>query len=156
MNEPNEYRPEDGTNENTQPKGDFYGSDFREYSEPVKKPQENRYTYEAVKLDLGKPKTKAFSIVSLITGIVSLISCCTMVLPVICGVLAIVFAIVAKKHLGYFDTMALLGLIFGIFGFLFGVVILIGIVTLSLDETFWEMIEEIEQSYPSGDISGSF
>ena len=37
------------------------------------------------------------------------------------GVLAIVFAVVSRKTIGYFDGLAIAGLIIGIFGLVFGI-----------------------------------
>ncbi len=156
MNDQNGYRPEDDKT-NGEGKGDFYGSDFREYKEAGGEPKENRYTYEAIKHD-DKPKTRAYSIVSLILGIVSIFCCCSGFMPIICGILAIVFASIAKSHLGYFDGLALAGLILGIFGLLFGIAYIIGIVALNMDETFRNMIEEglPSETPPDGNIGDSF
>lgn len=77
-----------------------------------------------------KPKTEAFSLICLIFGTIALLSCWTgKVIPVIFGVLAVAFAIVARLHLGYFDSKGVVGLIFGIIGFAVGLVMLILTVT---------------------------
>lgn len=157
MNENKDYRPEDeGAPQNGAREDDFYGSTFREYeSAEPSEVKENRYTYDATVTDPTRPRTMGYSVASLILGILSIVLCCTTYGALVLGVLAIVFAVVSKKHLGYFDTMSLLGLIFGIFGFLFGLVLLVGVVWLSLDETWQQMLEQMEQGGGS-DLSGSF
>ncbi len=129
--------------ENEQPKGDFYGSDFREYKEePGGEPKDSRYIYEPVLEDMMHPKTQAYSIVALVAGIASVATCCSGIFSVAAGCVAIIFAIVARKHLGYFDTKALLGLIFGIFGAVLGTVLLLSILSYGFDETFREIFQD--------------
>lgn len=148
MNENKDYRPDDEQDESKRGarEDDFYGSSFREYAAGETQEQENRYTYDAIWHDPARPKTMGFSIASLVAGILSILLCCTMYGALILGIVATVFAVVSKKHLGYFDTMSLLGLIFGIFGMLFGVMVIVGVVWLSLDETWQAMLRELEQN----------
>ena len=56
---------------------------------------------------------KAFSIVSLVCGIVSMVSCYIGFIP---GIAAIIFSVLAKKRFSGKNTKATLGLIFGIVG----------------------------------------
>ena len=63
-----------------------------------------------------KPKTMAYSVASLILAMMSLACCCVGWASILFGILSIVFAIVSRRHLGYFDSMAVVGLIIGIVG----------------------------------------
>ncbi len=69
---------------------------------------------------LDRPKTMAYSVASLLLSLMSLVCCCTGAISMLFGILAVVFAILSRRHLGYFDTMALIGLIVGIVGAVFG------------------------------------
>ena len=139
--------------------GHVYGAEFREYDDPKEEKQENRYAYAAIMNDPAHPKSMVYSIIALVAGILSTVLCCTAYGGLFFGVVAVVFAIVSKKHLGYFDTMTIVGLILGIFGFLFSLVALIISLALFNNESFWEEIlkalEEAEKENPNGSGSGS-
>lgn len=90
---------------------------------------------------VAKPKTIAFSILSLIFGIFSLvICCCSGWIAVIFGLSAIVLSLISRRHLGYFDGMSVAGLVLGISGTVFGLVtiVLSVLVELSLLSLFPE------------------
>lgn len=71
--------------------------------------------------NLSKPRSMLYSIVSLVSGIVAvLICCCGGWFGLVLGALAIVFSVIARRHLGYFDGMAIAGLVLGICGAIFG------------------------------------
>lgn len=106
----------------------FDGNSFHEYGNTEENSRHPDYAFEALG-DLSKPKTRAFSIASLILGILSLICCCGGFVGFAFGVLAIVFAIVARRHLGYFDGMSIAGMTCGIVGAVLG--LLLGILSLS-------------------------
>ena len=91
----------------------------------------------------NKPKTLAFSIVSLVTGILSIICCCGIWVSLPLGIVAIVFAAVSRKTLGYFDGMAIAGLILGIFGTVIGIMV-IAFSYGPLSRMLEELIKEIE------------
>lgn len=128
----------------------FEGNSFHEYGrEDTQRPN---YAFESLG-DLSKPKTRAFSIASLVLGILSLVCCCGGFVSFALGVLAIVFAIVARRHLGYFDGMSIAGMTCGIVGAVLG--LLIGI--LSFVGDFWENIwGENPPNAPGGDINNQF
>ena len=75
--------------------------------------------------DTSKRNTRAFSVISMILGIISLVCCCIGPLGFVLGVGAIVFSIISRKSLGYFDGFSVVGLILGIFGACFGAVVFI-------------------------------
>lgn len=94
----------------------------------------------------GKPKTMGWSVVSLVSGIISVICCCLGVTGIILGAVAIISSIISRKTLGYFDGLSIAGLILGIFGLVFGVSILAAVSMLG--EEFWEQyMEEFNKMY---------
>lgn len=104
----------------------FDGSEFQEDTQKTEGAQSNPYAFQSVMNDPSKPKTKAFSILAMVFGILSVICCCLGWVSALLGVVAIVFVVIANRHLGYFDGMAIAGLVLGIIGTLLGVLILIG------------------------------
>jgi FtsH-binding integral membrane protein len=93
----------------------------------------------------GKKKTLAFSIVSLVTGILSVLCCCFYWVSLPLGIIAIVFAAISRYKLGYFDGMAIAGLILGIFGTVIGTVVII----LSFSPIVHTVISEITKELPN-------
>ena len=106
--------------------------------------------------NLSRPRTMIYSILSLVLGIASCVLCC-------CGgwvgaglgVLGIVFSVVARRHLGYFDGMSVAGLVLGICGTLFGVAFVVlgyvldsGVLDAYLEEFVAELEQELESQYP--------
>ena len=106
--------------------------------------------------NLSQPRSMLYSIVSLACGIVSVvIGCCGGWLGLGIGALALVFSIVARRHLGYFDGKAIAGLVLGICGLLFGaatvalgILINNGVLDAFLDEVIREMEGDLGTSLP--------
>ena len=95
--------------------------EFNGFDEKEKK--ENEYIYKNV---MGqKQATRLFSLLSLISSIISIIFCWVPILGIIFGIVAIVCAIIARREIGYFDGFSIAGLIFGIFGIVFSVTAII-------------------------------
>ena len=90
----------------------------------------------------GRPKTFGWSVASMVIGILSVVCCFLGWSGLFLGVGAIVLSIVARRKLGYFDGMAVAGLILGIFGFVFGVAILYAVNFLISEEMMQEFLEE--------------
>ena len=88
---------------------------------------EVRRAYAAT-AELEKPKTMAYSVTALVFSVLSIICCCSGFVSALFGILAIVFAIVSRRHLTYFDSMAIISLIIGIIGAILG--LFVGLVTL--------------------------
>lgn len=88
---------------------------------------EVRRAYEET-ASLDKPKTMAYSVTSLVFSVLSIICCCAGLFSCLFGILAIVFAIVSRRHLGYFDSMAIVGLVIGIIGAILG--LFVGLITV--------------------------
>ena len=105
----------------------------------------------------GRPKTMGWSVASMIVGIVSIVCCVLGWSGLIFGAASIAFAIISRRQLGYFDGMSIAGLILGIFGFVFGVCILIAVnylITEEMLEEFWQeyykQLEDIENGGSGG------
>lgn len=127
--------------------GGFEGESFVSYEES--EPQSattSEIRYDEI-FDISKPKTMGFSIASMILGILSVVCCCLTWGGLIMGILAIVFAVISRVSLKYFDGMTIAGLILGIFGTVFGISIIVityGPLAQMLEEILREL-EEIEE-----------
>ena len=75
-----------------------------------------------------RPKTILFSLVSLLLAIASLVGGAFGFVGTALGVLAIVFAVVSRFHLGYFDPKSVIALTLGIVGLILG--LFVGILNL--------------------------
>jgi len=111
MNE--EYRNDSQNEENEAFSENCYGK----YTEGESSGDEKSYAYKTV-LD-GTPRSRGFSVASMVLGIVSICLSSGLYIGFILGGLAIVFSIVSRKILGYFDGMSIAGIILGIFGLVF-------------------------------------
>lgn len=101
------------------------------------------YIYKKVMLD--KRNSRAWSVASLSLSIFSLLCCCFVDwLGMILSALAIVFAIISRKNIGYFDGLSLAGLIVGIFGIVFGIASIILGQLMVNNEYFEEFLKEWE------------
>ena len=115
-----------------------------------KESTEEEYLYKSV--IEGKKKSRVWSVVSLICSIISLLCCCFPVMGIVLGILAIIFAVVSRSSIGYFDGLAIAGLIVGIFGLVFSVAIFVIVNSPWFTELLKEY-EEYEKSLNSGDMS---
>ena len=105
---------------------------------------QEEYVYQKVMLD--KRNSRAWSIASLLVSIASLLCCCFVDwLGMVLGALAIVFALISRKNIGYFDGLSLAGLIVGIFGIVFGLAMIILGQLLANNEYFKEFLKEYEE-----------
>ena len=73
----------------------------------------------------SKHKTLGWSASSMVFGIISVLLCFFGWVGLIFGAVAIILSAVSRILLGYFDGMAIAGLILGIFGVVFGGVIIV-------------------------------
>lgn len=107
-----------------------------------------------------KNKTRAWSVAALVLGIVSILCCCLWYFGLVAGILAILFTVISRKTLGYFDGLSIGGLITAIFGIIFSG--LMGIGTLMLlnnpeyMETYEQLMEEYEKALEAGGESSVF
>ena len=98
----------------------------------------------------GRRKTHGWSLAAMICGVISVI-CCSGYVGIILGTLAIVFAIVSRRNLGYFDSMTIAGLVLGIIGFVLGIAVLIAIYSMDeeqLEDFLKKLLEDYEQTNP--------
>lgn len=106
---------------------------------------DNEFEYRGPN-NFGRPKTMGWSIVALVSGIISVICCCLGVTGIIFGAVAITASILSRKSLGYFDGLSIAGLVLGIFGVVFGIAILAAI--SAVGEEIWdEYLEEFKKAY---------
>ncbi len=105
--------------------------------------EDNEYVYKAVME--GKKKSRAWSVASLVVSIFSIVCCCFSWPSIVLGVLAIVFAVISRKNIGYFDGLAVAGLIVGIFGTVFGVTGIIASYAIEKTEWYQEFLKEYER-----------
>ena len=118
-----------------------------EYDNNNQNYNEENYAYEILNPN-GRPKSRIYSVLALIMGILSIASVTAAYLAIVAGVLAIGFSVVSRKKLGYFDGMSIAGLIVGIFGaaLAVGFLILINI----MDPAVWEeFVKEFSSFYGS-------
>lgn len=84
---------------------------------------ETDYSYKNV-MEV-RSKNRGFAIASMILGIISIVCCCIYYIGLAAAVLAIVFAVISRVRMGYFDGFAIAGLITGIIGAVFGIAMLV-------------------------------
>ena len=109
---------------------------------------QEEFIYKKVMLD--KKNSRAWSLASLAMSIVALLCCCFIDwLGMVFSTVAIVFALISRKNIGYFDRLSLAGIIVGIFGIVFGIA---GIVLSRLlsEEFFEELMKEYEAMLNQG------
>lgn len=120
-------------------------SEYNEFENNDFKSENNEFENGGAR-NFGKPKNMGWSVVSLVSGIISVICCCLGVTGIFLGAVAIVSSILSRKSLGYFDGMSIAGLILGIFGVVFGASVLIA--ASMLGEEFWDQyIEDFNNMY---------
>lgn len=88
-------------------------------SEEKKETKDSEYAYKTV-MD-GKQASRIWSLISLIMAVLSVCLCFIPWAGLVLGLLAVVFSVVSRNNLGYFDNLGLVGLIVGIFGVVFGI-----------------------------------
>lgn len=68
-----------------------------------------------------RSRTLIWSVASLVLGILSLLLCPFYYVSLVLAALAVGCTVVSRKNLGFFDKLAVLGIILGIMGFVFGI-----------------------------------
>ena len=94
----------------------------------------------------GKRATIAWSVAALVLSILSLLCCCFDWLGLGLGVLAIVFSIVSRKSLGYFDGLSVAALVVGIIGAVFGLSSIIMTPIIENSEFYKQLLEELSKT----------
>lgn len=115
------------------------GNDYNPFEE-----HDDDYLFRTV-TGTGRRKTYSWSLASMVCGIISVI-CCTGYVGIILGILAVVFAGISRKNLGYFESMAIAGLVLGIIGFVLGASILIAILTMD-EAQLEDLIRKVFEQY---------
>ena len=115
-----------------------------EFNKNTNSQDDGEYVYKTV-LE-GKKNSRLWSVLSLVFSIVSIICCCVPWTGAILGVISIVFAIVSRVSIGYFDGLSIAGLIVGIFGVVFSVSTIIIMNSPRFMEIFNEYIKMLEES----------
>ena len=125
--------------ERDQKNNSFEDGGFYEYKEESSEGLEN------IIEELSTPKTKGYAIASLILGIFSVVCCCVSWLGLIAGAGAIVFSVLSRRHLGYFDTMTVVGMILGIFGVVFGILTIVFTLVVNSEEFMIEFEKRLDE-----------
>ena len=104
--------------------------------EYVEVPEESRGEDEVEYYELpeGGSRSMIWSVASLLASLLSVVICPVFYLAIALSVFAVVAALLSRKRFGYFDKMALFGLIVGIFGFVFGIFSMVMDMTGILDK----------------------
>ena len=122
---------------------------MEDYNNQYQQGGEDDYAFQTLMRN-GRPKTKGWSVASMVIGIISVVCCCGGWCGIFLGVGAVILSIISRKTLGYFDGMSVAGIVLGVFGFVLGIALIIGI--NMIPEEFWEeYYKELENMY-GGDI----
>lgn len=68
-----------------------------------------------------KSRTLVWSVASLVLGILSLLLCPFYYVSLVLAALAVGATVISRRNLGFFDRLAVLGIILGVMGFVFGI-----------------------------------
>lgn len=129
--------------------GNFNGYNEPQQNENQENIEENEHIYKTV-MEM-KNQSRAWSVASLVVSIVSLLCCCLGWPGIVLGALAIVFSVLSRRNIGYFDGLSIAGLIVGIFGVVFSGSMLIFSYVVENSEFYEELLKELENSgYPEG------
>ena len=90
-----------------------------------------------------KSRSKAWSVAAFVVSIVSILCCCFGWFGLLCGALGIIFAIISRRSLGYFDGLSIASIIVSIFGLVFSALIVYVSYALINDPEFMELYEKM-------------
>ena len=112
---------------------------------------EQDYAFQTLNRN-GRPKTLGWSVASLVLGVIAAVTCSLGWSSLILGAASIIFAAISRRTLGYFDGKALAGLILGIFGAVFGGVMIIYAFTLDDEDNkyLWDWIKQMFADMEAG------
>ncbi len=101
-----------------------------------------------------KSNKRGFAVASLVLGILSIVCCCLSYAGFVMALLAVIFAVVSKTKMGYFDPLAVAGLVLGIIGLVFGAAIIICdlLARFGVFSEFEEMFNEFLETPPAGEL----
>ncbi len=92
-----------------------------------------------------KNNRRVWSVAALIISIASVLCCCIPGLGIALGVFAVIFALISRINLGYFDKISIGALIMGAFGIAFGISSIIALQNPELNRMIQEMLKNSEQ-----------
>lgn len=123
---------------------------------------ENNYSTGAqidiTEIMASRGKSRAWSVAGFMCALASLVCCCFSVVGIVLGAFGILFAVISRINLGYFDKFSLAALIIGIFGVIFGIAGIIMTETMDMDAIFEEFLKEYQEQIPDDagttDING--
>lgn len=84
-----------------------------------KEKKEEKFAYKSI-FEESK-NSRIWSVASIIAGVFSVIFCFLPVLGIIFALFSVALSVVSRRVLGYFDGLAIAGLVIGIFGLVFGI-----------------------------------
>lgn len=115
-------------------------------SEESANAEENSYAYKSVLTN--KNNSRLFSVISIASSALSIVFTLVSLswVALILAALGIVFAIISRKNLGYFDNISLIGLIIGIFGLVFSVMGAVLAYLVSENPDFESFIESFKSN----------
>lgn len=114
------------------------------YDKTAEEKEEQKAPEAKESVSVAPPKTMAYSVICLILSLMSIVCCCTGFISLLFAAVSIAFAIVSRKHLGYFDAMSIVGLVVAIVGAVFSLfMIVVWIFSLAEGHFFWEYGSEI-------------
>ncbi len=67
----------------------------------------------------NKEKNRIFSVISILLATLSLVLCFLPVFGMILSIISVAFTIISRRVLGYFEGLAIAGLVIGVFGLVF-------------------------------------
>lgn len=92
-----------------------------------------------------KSRSRAWSVAALAVAIFSVVCCCFGGWPsIVLGAVAIVFAVISRINIGYFDNLSIAALIVAIFGVVFGIAMTVLTVTFENSPEYQEYLKELE------------
>ena len=119
------------------------------YDKTDESAEKNGYSYgDPERINVGDMintgrKSRAWSVASLVLAIASILCCCIPVAGLVFGGGALLFAIISRVNLGYFDGLSITGLIVAIFGIVF----CISAIVFTGSEFYREFVEEFSKSF---------
>ena len=93
-----------------------------------------------------KSRSRAWSVAALAVAVFSIVCCCFGGWPsIVLGAIAIVFAVISRINIGYFDNLSIAALIVAIFGMVFGIAMTLLTFTLESSPEYQEYLKELEK-----------
>ena len=117
---------------------------------------EQDYAFQTLNRN-GKPKSLGWSVVSLVMGAAAVFTCTFGWASIIFGVFSILFAIMSRRILGYFDGKTIAGLILGLFGIVFATAMIIFVYTIGEEDQkyIWDILKQMYEQNGTGVGGGS-